>query len=77
METGLVVYKIMLFLCIFLFTFQVLGASKNDDLVATLFRLCNYDEIEGLSFQEIQHCQVSTYQNQMSLTAEQMACYPV
>ena len=52
----------MLFLCIFLFTFQVLGASKNDDLVATLFRLCNYDEIEGLSFQEIQHCQVSKYQ---------------
>ena len=49
----------MLFLCIFLFTIQVLGASKNDDLVATLFRLCNYDEIEGLSFQEIQHCQVS------------------
>ena len=45
----------------FLFTIQVLGASKNDDLVATLFRLCNYDEIEGLSFQEIQHCQVSKY----------------
>ena len=55
------VYKIMLFLCIFLFTIQGLGASKNDDLVATLFRLCNYDEIEGLSFQEIQQCQVSTF----------------
>ena len=49
----------MLFLWIILFTIQVLGASENDDLVATLFRLCNYDEIEGLSFQEIQHCQVS------------------
>ena len=51
--------KIMLFLCIFLFTIHGLSASKNDDLVATLFRLCNYDEIDGLSYQEIQHCQVS------------------
>ena len=42
-----------------MFTIQVLGASENDDLVATLFHLCNYDDIEGLSFQEIQHCQVS------------------
>ena len=49
----------MLLLWIILLTIQVLGASENDDLVATLFRLCNYDEIEGLSFQEIQHCQVS------------------
>ena len=59
MDTGLAFYKIMLVLWIILFTIQVLGASENDDLVATLFRLCNYDDIEGLSFQEIQHCQVS------------------
>ena len=59
MDTGLGVYKVMLVLWIILFTIQVLGASENDDLVATLFRLCNYDETEGLSFQEIQHCQVS------------------
>ena len=59
MDTGLAVYKIMLVIWIILFTIQVLDASENDDLVATLFHLCNYDDIEGLSFQEIQHCQVS------------------
>ena len=59
MDTGLGVYKVMLVLWIILLTIQVLGASENDDLVATLFHLCNYDDIEGLSFQEIQHCQVS------------------